>query len=398
MRKLTLSVIGMYLGMLAAFGQGTTSDSSAYKPRKLKLEEVDFVSSYYQQDGNNSAVTGGIGTEKLTDLSNTIELRFSKTDRKQRKHTLGFELGIDHYSSASSDQIDPHTLSSASYSDNRIYPSVTWSRQDIKKGTTIGAVTSFSNEYDYNSVGLGINLAKSSKDRSRELGVRLQAYFDQWHVILPVELRGINAGGVRHGDAAPRNSFSGAFSLSQIINPRMQVLVITEPAYQQGLLATKYQRVYFKGGQEQAENLPETRLKFPVGLRANYFAGDRFILRSFYRYYQDNWGIKAHTLEMEVPVKITPFVSVSPFYRYYTQTAADYFAPYLGHVSTETFFTSDYDLSRFHSQFFGTGFRIAPPDGVLGVQHWNQLELRYGHYLRSNGLNANQITLHLKFK
>src|SRR5690348_2728078 len=108
MRKLSLSVIGMYIGILSAFSQ---TDSSAYKSRKLKTEEINFVSGYYHQDGNNSAVTGGIGTEKLTDFANTFELKLSKYDRRLRKQILTLGLGVDHYSSASSDKIDPNTIS-----------------------------------------------------------------------------------------------------------------------------------------------------------------------------------------------------------------------------------------------------------------------------------------------
>ena len=106
----------------------------------------------------------------------------------------------------------------------------------------------------------------------------------------------------------------------------------------------------------------------------------------------------AHTMELELPVKITPGFSVSPFYRYYQQTRADYFAPYAAHLASENYFTSDYDLSEFHSHFFGANFRIVPPKGVFNMQHWNSLELRYGHYLRSNGLTANQVTLAATFK
>jgi hypothetical protein len=36
-------------------------------------------------------------------------------------------------------------------------------------------------------------------------------------------------------------------------------------------------------------------------------------------------------------VKISPFVSVSPFYRYYSQTAAKYFAPYQQHTAFDDF-------------------------------------------------------------
>ena len=78
MKKLFLSVIGMYIGILASFSQGKQpADSSGYRSRKLSFEEANIVSSYYSQDGNNSAVTGGIGSEKLTDIANVFDLKVS---------------------------------------------------------------------------------------------------------------------------------------------------------------------------------------------------------------------------------------------------------------------------------------------------------------------------------
>jgi hypothetical protein len=400
MRKLSLTVIGMYATILAAFSQSSsTADGSLYKTKKLTLDEINFVSGYYRQDGNNSAVTGGIGSEKLTDFANTIELKLSRYDKKFRKHGFDFEMGIDHYTSASSDKIDPHTISSASHADTRFYPSLAWSIENEKKRTTVGLTGSFSSEFDYVSYGLGASFSKASKNNNREFSAKLQTYFDTWSVIYPIELR---APGMREENGiqgySPRNSYNGSFSLSQIINQNLQLLLIAEPSYQSGLLATKYQRVFFTNGDESTETLPGTRMKIPLGIRANYFIGDRFIVRSFYRYYQDNWGLKAHTIDMELPVKITPFASLSPFYRFYSQNAVDYFAPYGQHAPTETYFTSDYDLSKFTSQFFGAGLRLAPPKGVANIQKWNSIELRFGHYQRSNGLHANEISLHLKWK
>ena len=48
-------------------------------------------------------------------------------------------------------------------------------------------------------------------------------------------------------------------------------------------------------------------------MRLNYFLGETFIFRTYYRYFFDDWGIKAHTAQLEIPIKISPFVSLSPF-------------------------------------------------------------------------------------
>ena len=404
MKKISLVAMGMYISILGAFSQTkTTDDSSLYKSRKLSPDEVNFVSGYYHQDGNNSAVTGGIGTEKLTDFANTIDLKLSNYDSKNRKHILGLEVGIDHYTSASSDKIDPRTISSASMSDTRFYPSASWNIQNEQKGINFGVNASFSKEYDYTSYGVGLNFTKTSQDKNREFSAKLQGYFDTWKVIYAYELKpsGYSSGSHRDPgttDYKPRDSYSADLSYLQVINKRMQVMFLFNPSYQKGLLATKYQRVYFTDGSERTETLPDKRFKISLGVRANYFLGDNIILRSFYRYYQDDWGLKAHTIDLETAVKLTPFVSLSPFYRFYSQNAVNYFAAYAQHDAAETYYTSDYDLSKFTSNFFGAGIRTAPPKGVLGIQNWSSFELRYGHYTRSNGLHSDELSLHIKFK
>jgi hypothetical protein len=139
-------------------------------------------------------------------------------------------------------------------------------------------------------------------------------------------------------------------------------------------------------------------LKVPIGFRFNYFFGDHFIARAYYRFYKDDWGITSHTVNLEVPVKINPFLSVSPFYRHYTQTAVKYFAEYGAHTAASEYYTSNYDLSKFNSNFIGAGVRLTPTKGILGIQRLNMLELRYGHYSKNIKMNANIVSLNLKFK
>jgi len=147
---------------LSSFSQ-SASDTSVYKTKKLTPSEINFVTGYYHQNGDHSPVTGGIGTEKLTDIATTIEVKFNKYDKRNLKHDVVFELGVDHYTSASSDKIDPTTISSASHADTRIYPSLSYSITNEKKGNSIDFIGSFSHEFDYQSFGAGIGFTKSSK-------------------------------------------------------------------------------------------------------------------------------------------------------------------------------------------------------------------------------------------
>jgi len=407
MKKICLTLIGLYIGYFAGFAQDKT-DSSKYKNHQLTFEEANIVSSYYHQDGNNSAVTGGIGTEKLTDISNSFEVKFYRYDTQLRKHSWDFELGIDHYTSASSDMIDLKANSSASHADTRIYPSVNWTRENEKKGTTIGAGVSYSHEFDYTSYSANLNFAAKTKNRNGEFSARFQGFFDQVKLVLPTELVSSIAGtssassssshhGVKYPSSA-RNTFDLALSYTQVVNKRLQLAFLSDLVAQNGYLSLPFHRVYFTDGSVHQEALPSSRFKLPLGVRANYFLGDKFILRAYYRFYTDNWGLTAHTASLEMPVKITPFVSLSPFYRYYTQTAVTYFAAYQAHTAADNYYTSNYDLSAFNSHFFGAGIRLTPPNGVFGLEHLNMLELRYGHYSKNIGMQSNIISLNLKFK
>ncbi len=398
MKKIVITVAALVMCLNVAKAQ---SDSTSN--RKLKIDEVNFITSYYHQDGNNSAVTGGIGSEKLDDFGNSIDLQLSRFDKKNNKHTFGVELGIDVYSSASSDKIDPTTISSASSKDVRISPSLNYLKENAKNNTALGGGVSFSQEFDYTSIGANVLFAKATKDKNREFSAKASVFLDTWSVILPVELRNIETNfKYKQGDNAPRNSYNLALGLSQVVNQRLQVSILTDIGYQTGLLGTAYQRVYFgdNGNNAYSEKLPDNRFKLPVGLRANYFLGDKFILRSFYRFYTDSWNLTAHTAELEIPYKITPFVSVAPFYRFYSQSGVDYFKPYKEHLLSDNseFYTSDYDLSKFTSHLFGLNFRMVSANGLMGVKKLNVVELRYSYYNRSTDLTSHLITLALKFK
>lgn len=376
------------------------SISSHYKKQKLKIEEINFISSYYTQEGNNSAVTGGEGTEKLTDIATNFEVILSKKDQKNNRHILDFNLGVDSYTSASSDKIDPNTVSSASYQDVRIYPSANYSYVNEAQKTIYNGGISFSAEYDYTSIGANIGFTKTSKDNNREFSVKGMAFFDTWKVILPIELRNNPTDNdARNNDSKPRNSYNLGLSLSQVINKNFQVAFLADIGYQEGLLATKFNRVYFEDLSVRSEKLPSTRFKIPIGVRGNYYLNDKIVLRTFYRYYYDNWNINSHTFSFEPSYKITAFSSLSIPYRFYQQSQAKYFEAKNQHLLTEEYYTSDYDLSKFTSHMIGLDYHIVDSDrGIFHIKRIHSLDLRYGYYTRDNGLSSHIITLAMQFK
>src|SRR5258708_34287826 len=153
MRKICLTVVGFYLMILHAFSQVTTKDSSTYQPKKLKVEEVNLISSYYTQSGDHSAIRGGIGSEKVTDLANGLEVKWVGWDSHQRKNTLTAGLGIDYHTAASQAWVSKKGASKR-HNGRRLYPSLAWTRENEKKGTSFSLGAYYSNEFNYQSLGV----------------------------------------------------------------------------------------------------------------------------------------------------------------------------------------------------------------------------------------------------
>ena len=125
----------MALSQLAK-AQHALSDST-FKQKKLSKTSIELAFSYYQQDGNNSAVTGGVGTEKLSvyAVGTNIQHQF------KQYNTLTTNFGVDIISSASTDKID-YRVSSASVLDQHVHTNIDYQRQikntNVKLGGSIG--------------------------------------------------------------------------------------------------------------------------------------------------------------------------------------------------------------------------------------------------------------------
>ena len=434
MRKLSLAVIGMYLSMVQAFSQAPATDSSFYKVKKLKLDEINLVSSYYDQTADKSAVMGGEpgprGVANVTDFANSIDLTMIGWDQKKRKNTLAVGLDLDFHTAASQAYVD----SNGTFKNDgtRINPTISWTRENEQKGSSFGLGAYYSAEHDYYH-SIGVNASASKKNKTNgEFNLKVAGFFDKINMIYPSEFYPVDsvknapstdsivyrtsASGLtqafvfkngqlvgnpkinkRQTPTKPRNSYTASLSYTQIINQRMQGSIEMDLVFQTGYLGLPFHRVFYNTGKDTIENLPSQRFKVPIGFRLNYFLGDRVIIRSYYRFYADSWGLMSNTFNLEVPVKITPFLSVSPFYRFYAQTAARYFAPYKVHSESDTYFTSNYALADFNSSLFGAGIRMAPPKGVL-INSLRALEIRYAHYTQTTDLNANIISFNLTFK
>lgn len=73
--KIKVTLLFLFCSLLG-FSQEKDSTEVKYKKRVLETIEVDFLMSYYKQDGIHSAVSGGRGMEELTNITLRLLLQF----------------------------------------------------------------------------------------------------------------------------------------------------------------------------------------------------------------------------------------------------------------------------------------------------------------------------------
>lgn len=464
-------------------------NNTAYKKRVLENTEVDILSSYYEQTGNNASVTGGIGNERLTDIAPSIVVSIPLN----ADDILTIDAGISTYTSASSSNLDPFDLTGASggyEDDDDDGPSggsasrnpqdvigSPWlassgaSRQDTwgsiaasyahnseDRNTITNLNASFATEYDYVSIGFGAGLTKLFNQKNTEVGVKANVFLDSWIPKYPseldtyVEVNGDTNAGFFQGlpildeqgnvtnknstntwrplegfgliENEKRNTYALSLSFSQIVSKNAQLSLFADVIQQQGWLANPMQRVYFADRSnyyvgnaasipnytspenvdvfqlaDDLERLPSSRLKIPIGMRFNYYINEIVSLRSYYRYYFDDWGLTSHTAQLEMPIKVSPKFTVYPSYRYYQQSAMDYFAPFETHLSTNEFYTSDFDLSAYNAGQLGIG--LSYTDIFTKFKTWKfglkSIDFKYNNYSRNTGLKASYFGIGMKF-
>lgn len=418
------------ISILSGYAQKAEQDSTkSYKKRVLESTEVDLLFSYYNQNGNNAAVCGGIGTEKLTDYNPTLVVSIPLNN----DDVLSIQADVSAYTSASSSNINPFdgsnqadayvASSGASKGGNSISGGASYSHSSDNRNSIWTASLSMSSEYDYFSFGIGGGYTKLFNEKNTELDINAHVYLDNWYPVYPIELRPFEAGGsglydpffynktitgnpnydpvnFTTFDQTKRNSYSLGLVLSQILSKRLQGSLALDLILQNGLLSTPFQRVYFSDVAasfiqdfqlaDDIERLPDTRIKVAMGGNLNYYINEIFIVRLFYRYYFDDWGINSQTASIEIPVKIAGKFTLYPSYRFYYQSAADYFAPFEQHLSTEKFYTSDYDLSKFNANQYGLG--VSYTDVFATFNIWKlglkTIDFKVNYYERNTGLKA----------
>jgi hypothetical protein len=240
-------------------------DVNIYKKRVLESPELQILTSYYTQDGDFAAVSGGTGTEKLTDAHPTIIIAVPLSE----DDVITASIGVSVYSSASSSNIDPfdgggranpfQASSGASKADNWANGTFTYSHSSDDRNSVWSLTASGSSEYDYTSIGVGGSFTRLMNEKNPEISLKASAYIDGWQRIYPTELRPFGANGPGLDDElfqryqitgntayspafvpfdkSGRQSYNLGLNFSQILSQNLQGMLSVDLVQQNGLLS-----------------------------------------------------------------------------------------------------------------------------------------------------------------
>ena len=111
-----------------------------------------------------------------------------------------------------------------------------------------------------------------------------------------------------------------------------------------------------------SDHRPEARTRQAFLLKdAHYFPWDG-ALKTSYRYYRDDWSVRAHTLAFTYDQHVDDGWIVSPSLRFYTQSRASFYSPLL--AAPQPYRSADYRLSALDSAEVGLTVSCEIQDGL----------------------------------
>ncbi|HAG96141.1 MAG: hypothetical protein CMK83_23360 [Pseudomonadales bacterium] len=223
-------------------------------------------------------------------------------------------------------------------------------------GGSEALVLGFSREDDYESINGSIDAERTSVDGVTTWSGGVGFSHDE---LEPVPEAGINR------TVAEKRSFLNAYvARARVHSPVWQTQLGLYLGWYDGYLSDPYR---------SRDIRPDSRQQWAFSGRSRYFLkAVNAAVHVDYRYYQDDWDIASHTLELAWYQSFTDAFTVSPRVRYYSQSQAEFYVPTdRGTRSGDQ--SSDFRLSPYGAIAYGLGIGYYQPAfGVnLYFEHYN---------------------------
>jgi hypothetical protein len=168
------------------------------------------------------------------------------------------------------------------------------------------------------------------------------------------------------------SSYSRSFTagVSQVVTKNLISGVTLEVITDQGLLSNPYRSIRFVAPGEPlgyglgSQIYPNTHTSTAVEGRVKYYLPYRAAVSGSYRYFDDTWGVRAHTAELGYTQPIANLWILEGRVRYYTQNHATFYSDLFPFAGSQNFEARDQNLAASNNYTLGLKATYAfLPDG-----------------------------------
>jgi hypothetical protein len=350
---------------------GVRSDAFVVDAIMMRISSFDQFGHGYQAQGGPTPMSPG--SERVTIFEPQLELDASQGERVRHRITLP----VDIVTNASPDAIDVVSSASRHVEAGSIDWATTY-RLDAQSDASINAGLHLENPFRSWHGGFGASHGFADGDTVVSAGlVEVFDWFDRF-----------NIHGTRFG-RTDRSSTTASVGVTQILTTTTIVNINYGVTLQRGELGNTWNSVPMTSSTRGPEVLPDERLRHALVARAAQYLPWDSALHLYYRFYEDDWGLVAHSAAVELLQRLSPELTIGAFYRFHRQSGVDFFTTLAAPGSELQ--TADSDLAPFDSQTIGGHVAVdVPVEGAtIRALHF---ELGYDHYVRTNDLRTEIVT------
>ncbi len=317
-----------------------TAVASLARAAVLPEDRADVL--YHRYDGGGVTIDGP---------SLLVRKKFAE------KYSVAANYYVDMVSSASIDVV----TTASPYKETRTQGSLAFDMLNGKTQYSVSYTNSDENDYTANTATVDI-----SQDMFGDLTTLSFGFSRGWD-----EVR--KRGDPTFSEPVDRSSYR--VGLSQILTPKLMMGLNYEVVTDEGFLNNPYRSVRYldstsaAGYSYQPEVYPHTRTSAAAALSASYYLPYRAAVHGEYRYFTDTWGIDANTIEVGYTQPWGKRWIFDVTYRWYGQSAADFYSDLFPMENAQNFLARDKELSTFTSHMLGVGASyVLPPLGWSFLQ------------------------------
>jgi hypothetical protein len=397
------------LGTLPVIANAADDMTTPAKAQQESSWDFDSAFLYYSESDRVSAAEAVISAQKTFENEEVVNLKL----------TIDSLTGASATGAAAQPNVQTFTRPSGkgsyqtqageiplddTFKDTRVQLNAQWT-QPLAEDYTGSAGVHISKEYDYLSLGVNGNLAYDFNNNNSTFSVGLSyfqdtfepeggiplafasmpsAYDDEYGIDEEGENETVNSAGkaafnaTRRTDSDDKTTADIMFGFTQVINRRMITQFNYSYSKVDGYLNDPFKMLSLVNSEGIAqdylyENRPDSRVKQSVFAQTKYHF-EQNVIDISYRYMWDDWAIDSHTIDSRLRIPLSRHSYIEPHFRFYQQSAADFYQPFLAQSNAiPEFASADYRIGEMNAYTLGVKYGMKLSDG-------NDLSFRLEYY------------------